>query len=155
NSVNLYKGKAVKPTQVSQELGVRYVLEGSIRKAGNRVRITAQLIDAITGYHLWADRYDRDLHDIFALQDEVTQKIVTALEVKLTPSEQERLGQPLTNNFDAYDYYLRGLEYDLRLTKEANVHACQMYAKAVELDPQFATAYACLGFAYFNQWILG
>ena len=91
NSVNLYKGKAVKPAQVSQELGVRYVLEGSIRKAGKRVRITAQLIDAITGYHLWAERYDRNLEDIFAVQDEVTQKIVTALEVKLTEGEQARL----------------------------------------------------------------
>jgi adenylate cyclase len=155
NSVFLYKGKAVKPEQVSHELGVRYVLEGSIRKAGKRVRITAQLIDATTGYHVWADRYDRDLQDIFALQDEVTQKIVTALEVKLTPGEQERLGQPLTNNFEAYDYYLRGLEYQLRFTKEANVQARQMYAKAVKLDPQFAAAYAQLGFAYFDQWSLG
>jgi TolB-like protein/class 3 adenylate cyclase/cytochrome c-type biogenesis protein CcmH/NrfG len=155
NSVFLYKGRAVKPEQVSQELGVRYVLEGSIRKADKRVRITAQLIDATTGYHVWADRYDRDLQDIFALQDEVTQKIVMALEVKLTPGEQERLGQPLTNNLEAYDCYLRGLEYQFRFTKEANVQARQMYAKAVELDPQFAAGYACLGFAYFDQWSLG
>ncbi len=155
NSVNLYKGKAVKPAQVSQELGVRYVLEGSIRKAGKRVRITAQLVDATTGYHVWADRYDRDLQDIFALQDEVTQKIVAALEVKLTEGEQERLGQPLTNNIEAYDYYLRGLDLHTYSTEEANARAQQMFAKAVELDPQFAAAYACLGWAYFDQWSLG
>ncbi len=155
NSVNLYKGKAVKPEQVSQELGVRYVLEGSIRKAGKRVRITAQLVDATTGYHVWADRYDRDLQDIFALQDEVTQKIVAALEVKLTAGEQERLGRPLTNNIEAYDYYLRGLDCHTYATEEANARARQMFAKAVELDPQFAAAYACLGWAYFDQWSLG
>ena len=155
NSVFLYKGKAVKPEQVSQDLGVRYVLEGSIRKAGNRVRITAQLIDATTGYHVWADRYDRDLHDIFALQDEVTQKVVTALEVKLTHGEHERLGKPLTNNLEAYDYYLRGLDVHSYSTEEANARARQMFAKAVELDPQFAAAYAYLGWAYFDQWSLG
>src|SRR5713226_3157102 len=155
NSVNLYKGKAVKPAQVSQELGVRYVLEGSIRKAGKRVRITAQLVDATTGYHVWADRYDRDLQDIFALQDEVTQKIVAALEVKLTEGEQKRLGRPLTNNIEAYDYYLRGLDCHTYATEEANARARQMFAKAVELDQQFAAAYACLGWAYFDQWSLG
>jgi adenylate cyclase len=155
NSVNLYKGKAVKPEQVSQELGVRYVLEGSIRKAGKRVRITAQLVDATIGYHVWADRYDRDLQDIFALQDEVTQKIVAALEVKLTEGEQERLGRPLTNNIEAYDYYLRGLDFHTSFTEEANARARQMFAKAVELDPQFAAAYAGLGWVYFDQWSLG
>src|SRR5262249_23979991 len=98
NSVFLYKGKAVKPEQVSQELGVQYVLEGSIRKANNRVRITAQLIDATTGHHLWAERYDRDLQDIFAVQDEVTRKIVAALEVKLTEGERQRLGRAPTVN---------------------------------------------------------
>ena len=155
NSVNLYKGKAVKPEQVSQELGVRYVLEGSIRKAGKRVRITAQLVDATTGYHVWADRYDRDLQDIFALQDEVTRKIVAALEVKLTAGEQARLGRPLTNNIEAYDYYLRGLDCHPYATEEANARARQLFAKAVALDPHFAAAYACLGWAYFEQWSLG
>src|SRR5437867_3609131 len=155
NSVFLYKGKAVKPEQVSQELGVRYVLEGSIRKAGKRVRITAQLVDATTGYHVWADRYDRDLQDIFALQDDVTRKIVAALEVKLTEGEQARLGRPLTNNIEAYDYYLRGLDCHPSATEEANARARQLFAKAVELDPHFAAAYACLGWAYFDQWSLG
>lgn len=155
NSVFLYKGRAVKPEQVSKELGVQYVLEGSIRKAGPRVRITAQLVDATTGYHLWADRYDRDLQDIFALQDEVTQKIVAALEVKLTEGEQKRLGRPPTSNLEAYDYYLRGLDLQSHVTEEANALAQQMFAKAIELDPQFADAYACLGWTYFEQWSVG
>jgi TolB-like protein/Tfp pilus assembly protein PilF len=155
NSVNLYKGKAVKPEQVSQELGVRYVLEGSIRKAGNRVRITAQLVDAATGYHLWAERYDRDVQDIFAVQDEVTRKIVAALEVKLTEGEQQRLGRAPTNNVEAYDYYLRGLECHALTTEEANIQAQQLFEKAIQLDPQFATAYAYLGWTYFERWALG
>ncbi len=98
NSVFLYKGKAVKPAQVSRDLGVRYVLEGSVRKVGNRVRITAQLIDATTGYHVWAERYDRDLQDVFALQDEVTEKIVTMLAVKLTGPEKQRLARTRAGN---------------------------------------------------------
>jgi len=109
NSSFLYKGKAVRPEQVSKELGVRYLLEGSIRKASNRVRITAQLIDATTGYHLWAERYDRELQDIFAVQDEVTQKIVTALKVQLTPSEAARAHRAPTNNLEAYDFFCAGL----------------------------------------------
>jgi len=155
NSVFLYKGKAVKPERVSQELGVQYVLEGSIRKANNRVRITAQLIDATTGHHLWAERYDRDLQDIFAVQDEVTRKIVTALEVKLTEGERQRLGRAPTANLQAYDYYLQGLEYHALLTEEANAQAQQLFEKAIQLDPQFAVAYACLGWTYFNKWALG
>jgi TolB-like protein/Tfp pilus assembly protein PilF len=155
NSVLSYKGKTSKAEQVSRELGVRYLLEGSIRKAGNRVRINAQLIDATKGYHLWAERYDRHLEDIFALQDEVTQKIVTALEVKLTEGEQRRRGQPLTNNLEAYDCYLRGLDLYDRSTREATLLAQQLFARAVALDPQFATAHAQLGWAHFAQWSMG
>ncbi len=155
NSVLSYKGKTIKAEQVSRELGVRYLLEGSIRKAGNRVRINAQLIDATKGYHLWAERYDRNLEDIFALQDEVTQKIVTALEVKLTEGEQRQRGQPLTHNLEAYDYYLRGLELYDRSTQEATLLAQQLFARAVALDPQFATAHAQLGWTHFAQWTLG
>ena len=153
NSVFLYKGKAVKPEQVSQELGVRYVLEGSVRKAGSRVRITAQLIDATTGYHLWADRYDRDLQDIFAVQDEVTQQIVAALKVKLTGREQGRLGRTPTNNLEAYDCFLRGLEYHAQRTQEANARARQMFERAIALDPQFAVAYAFLGRTYLMELV--
>jgi adenylate cyclase len=151
NSAFLYKGKVVKPELVSKELGVRYMLEGSVRKAGSRVRITAQLIDATTGYHLWAERYDRELQDIFALQDEVTQKIVAALEVKLTEGEQGRLGRAPTENLEAYDCFLRGLEYHAQRTQEANAQARQLFERAIVLDPEFAAAYAFLGRTYLTE----
>jgi adenylate cyclase len=154
NSVFLYKGKAVKPDQVGQDLGVRYMLEGSVRKAANRVRITAQLVDVTTGYQLWADRYDRELQDIFAVQDEVTHKIVSALEIKLTASERQRLGRPSTSNLDAYEYFLRGLEsYYSRRTQEMNLQARNLFGQAVALDPQFASAYAWLGRTHVIEWI--
>src|SRR5438093_13215636 len=152
NSLSLYKGKAVKPTQIGKELGVRYVLEGSVRKAGSRVRITAQLVDATTSYHLWADRYDRDLQDIFAVQDEVTRKIVAALQVKLTEGEQQRMGHTPTNNLEAYEYFLRGLEFHAHRTQEANGQARQMFERAIALDPNFAAAYAWLGRTYVLDW---
>ncbi len=107
NAVFRYKGEAVEPQRVSQELGVRYVLEGSVRKAGDRVRISAKLIDPPTGYHVWAERYDRVLTEVFALQDEITAKIVTALEVKLPEGEQEQVARRYTENLEAYDYFLR------------------------------------------------
>ena len=152
NSVFVYKGQPVKPAQVSRELGVRYVLEGSVRKAENRVRITAQLIDATTGYHVWAERYDRELKDVFALQDDVTQKIVSVLAVKLTGPEQDRLARPPTDNLDAYDYVLRGMEYRRRTTPEANAQAITMFTKAIELDPRYAGAYTELGWAHLQAW---
>ena len=153
NSVFLYKGKAVKPEQVSHELGVKFMLEGSVRKAGNRVRITAQLIDASTGYHLWAERYDRELQDIFAVQDEVTQKIVAALQVKLTEGEQQRFGHVPTQNLEAYECLLRGLEFYRRRTPETHAHARQLFERAVTLDPQFAAAHAWLGRAYITEYV--
>ena len=149
NSTFTYKGKPVKVQQVAEELGVRYVLEGSVRKADNQVRITAQLVDATTGGHLWAERYDRDLKDIFALQDEITKNIVAGLEVKLT--EEERVARRYTDNLEAYDLFLRGREYFVRGTEEAYAQARQMYEKAVELDPNFAGAYAEL--AYMHWWL--
>ena len=154
NSVFLYKGKAVKPAQVSQDLGVRYVLEGSVRKAGNRVRITAQLIDATTGYHVWAERYDRDLQDVFAVQDEVTGKIVTTLAVKLTDPEKQRLARTRTGNLEAYDLVLRGLEYHRRTTREANAEGKRLFTRALELDPQYGEAYEALGWNYLQAWQL-
>lgn len=126
NSVFTYKGKTVDVAEVSRRFKVRYIVEGSVRKAGNRVRITAQLIDATTGGHLWAERYDRELQDIFAVQDEVTQKIVLALEVKLTKGERERLTSRSTDNVEAYDYYLRGVEQFNTRTKEGNLQARQL-----------------------------
>jgi adenylate cyclase len=154
NSVFTYKGRAVKPEQVSRELGVRYVLEGSVRKAGDRVRITAQLVEATTGYHRWAERYDRDLKDIFAVQEEISRKIVAALAVQLTAGEQARLGRQYTDNLEAYDYLLRGSESLGRYTQETNVQARQMFEKAIALDPTFALAYALLGMTYFGEWSL-
>src|SRR5262249_26790311 len=136
----------------SQELGVRYVLEGSVRKADNQVRITAQLIDATTGGHLWSERYDRPLQDIFALQDEVVRKIVTTLKLQITVQEQGILVRKTTANLAAYDDYLRGREHFNRFTQEANAQARQMFEKALELDPQYAEACAFLGSTYFAQW---
>ncbi len=152
NSTFAYKGKAIKHQQVSQELGVRYVVEGSVQKADTWVRINAQLVDATTGHHLWAERYDRELKDIFALQDEITQKVVDALQVKLTAGEQGRVGQVPTDNLEAYDYYLRGMEHVRRFTKDAEAQAQQMFRRAVALDPQFASAYMALGSTYEREW---
>jgi TolB-like protein/Tfp pilus assembly protein PilF len=153
NSAFTYKGKAVKVQDVSTELGVRYVLEGSVRKADNQVRITAQLIDATTGGHLWSERYDRPLQDIFALQDEVVQKIVTTLKLQLTLQEQGILVHKTTDNLAAYDSYLRGREHLNRFTKETNAQARQLFEHAIALDPQYAEAYASLGSTYFREWL--
>ena len=154
NSVFQYKGKAVKPEDVSRDLGVRYLLEGSVRKAGKRVRVTAQLIDATTGYHMWAERYDRDLDDIFALQDEVTEQIVSALAVQLTSGEQARLERKYTDNLEAYDCYLRADANFSSLTPERLAETRQLYEKAISLDPHFAAAYASLSTTYIIEWDL-
>jgi adenylate cyclase len=142
NTVFTYKGRAVNLEQAARELGVAYLLEGSVRKAGNRVRITAQLIDGATGGHLWAERYDGDLSDIFALQDQIALKIVSALKVKLLPEETRAIKAVPTKNVDAYTYYLRGRELlNIHLTRYYPL-ARSMFAKAAELDPAFAGAYA-------------
>ena len=153
NSVFTYKGRAVRPEQVSRELGVRYVLEGSVRKAENLVRITAQLIDATTGYHLWAEHYDGELKDIFALQDGITQKIVAALGPKLTAGEQSLRGRPETNSIEAYDLVLRGISMIHQYTKESILTARQMFEQAIALDPNYARAYARMAWTYFNEWV--
>jgi len=153
NSASTYKGKAVKVQEVSKELGVQYVLEGSVRKADGQVRITAQLIDALQDHHLWTERYDRPLKDIFALQDEIVQKIVTTLKLQLTLWEQGYPVRKTTDNLEAYDYFLRGSEHFLRFTKETNAQARQMYEKALELDPQYAEAYQALGYTYLREWM--
>jgi TolB-like protein/Tfp pilus assembly protein PilF len=143
-----YKGKPVRVKQVSEELGVRYVLEGSVRKEGDRVRITTQLIDAIQGHHLWAERYDRELKSIFALQDEITLKIVNALQVKLTEGERARMWAKGTNKLDAYMKQLEAQENLYRFNKENNALGHQLAKEAIDLDPQFASAYMSLGKAY-------
>jgi adenylate cyclase len=147
-----YKGKAVKPEQVSRELGVRYVVGGRVRKAGNRVRVAAQLVDATTGYHRWAQRYDWELQDIFALHAEIAQQVVGTLAVQLTAGEQARLRRKYTDNLEAYDYFLRGGEYLRRFTAETNAQAREMFEKAIALDPGFALAYALLSVTYERAW---
>ncbi len=155
NSSFSYKGSAVKVQQVSRELGVRFVLEGSVRKAGNRVRITAQLIDAQSGGHVWAERYDRDLEDIFTVQDEVTQMIVTALEVKLTQAERQHFSAKFTDNLEAYDCVLRAGEQFSLFTRHSVTRARTLYTRAIELDPGYATAFAGLAKVYLFEWITG
>ena len=155
NSTFTYKGKAVKVQKVSQEMGAKYVLEGSVRSAGGRVRITAQLVDGITGQHLWADRYDRELKDIFAIQDEITMNIMIALQIKLTDGEQARIQAKYTNNMAAYVNYLQAGEYFLKFSKEGNVLAKQKYQECIALEPGYAPAYAGLAGAYLQEAWLG
>jgi adenylate cyclase len=154
-----YKGKAIKVQQIGKELGVNFVVEGSVRKAGARVRVTGQLVRCKDGGHLWADRFDRDLTDIFTIQDEITHAIVDQLKVKLLPQEKESIVRMPTDNVAAYTYYLRGREFWHRQTKHYFQLARRMFAKAVEIDPSYARAYAgiadCDSFLvlYYNQKI--
>jgi adenylate cyclase len=155
NSTFTYKGKPVKVQKVAEELGVRYVLEGSVRTAGERVRITAQLIDAITGHHLWGERYERNMKDIFALQDEITLKILVALQVKLTKGEQRALLGKGTDNLEAYLKLLQSSEHAARFTKEDNVLARQLAKEAIALDRGYAIAYLRLSATHLMDLMYG
>ena len=155
NSSFTFKGRNVDVRDVSKNLGVRYVLEGSVRKSGNRVRITSQLIDAVTGGHLWAERFDRDLTDIFAVQDDVTQQIVAALALNLSDADRQRLSAEHTDNLEAYDLFLRGRELWFRTAKETNSQARDLLRRATELDPGFAPAFAFLGATHVVDFING
>lgn len=155
NSVFQYKGRATRPQDVAIELSVRYVLEGSIRRADNHVRINAQLIDATTGYHIWADRYDRELGDIFALQDAIVREIVTSLEVRLTEHEENRLANRYTDNLEAFDLFLHAREHQLRRTREGVAQAGRILEQVIELDPSFAGAYAVLAENHRQEWMYG
>ncbi len=148
-----YKGKPTKVQDISKELGVRYVLEGSVRKTDDRLRIAVELIDATSDHSLWAEQYDRPLKNLFAVQDEIVQKIVTTLNLQLTVREQGSLAHKRTDNLEAYDAFLRGVALNMRFTKETTVQARQMFEKALTLDPQYADAYVMLGFTYHNEWI--
>ena len=147
-----YKGRTLKTQQIGKELSVGHVLEGSVRKAGQRVRVTGQLVSSKDGGHVWAERFDRDLTDIFAIQDEITQAIVEQLKVKLLPQERKSIGQTPTDNVEAYTYYLRGRDFLYRYSKRYFELARRMFAKAIELDPNYARAYAgiadCEAFLY-------
>jgi adenylate cyclase len=152
-----YKGKAVEVQEISRQLGVKYVLEGSVRKADKQVRITAQLVDATTGNHIWAEHYDRPLKDIFSLQDEIVRRIATTLNLQLNLREEHWFSVTKgTENLEAYDDFLRGLEYLSRYTKDGDEKARQMFQKAIALDPKYADAYAWLGAVYLvdlvSQW---
>ncbi len=157
NSSFVYKAKAIDVKQVGRELGVRYVLEGSVRKAANRVRITGQLVDTTKGAHLWADRFDGGLDDIFDLQDQVTASVVGAIAPTLEKAEIERAKRKPTESLDAYDYYLRGMANVHLWTKEANSEALRLFYKAIELDPDFASAYGMAAWCYawrkWNGWM--
>jgi adenylate cyclase len=153
NSSFAYKGRAAKVQDIGRDLGVRFVLEGSIRKAGNRVRITAQLIDAGSGGHLWAERFDRDLTDIFATQDEVVEKIVGALAVTLTKGERQRLRRRATADVAAYETWLRARETLSRSTRESVAQARALYRRAIEIDPAFAAPHAGLSLAVISDYV--
>jgi TolB-like protein len=152
NSTFTYKGKTVTIRQVAEELGVRYVLEGSVRRAGDQVRINAQLIDATTGGHVWAERYDSSLTDVFALQDKVTQNIVTALAVNLTAGERERQARKETDSPDAYDAFLRGWAHYRLFTPEDLGKSVPYFEQAIQLDPNYGRAHAALAAVYRESW---
>jgi len=153
NSTFVYKRKGVKVQQVAEDLGVRYVLEGSVQRSGNRVRVTAQLIDALTGNHLWAEHYDRDLKDIFAVQDEITMKILQSIRVKLTEGEQELKRKP-PRNLEAFLKVLQAAEYIQRFNIEGNIMGKQLAEEAIALDPEFASAYYALaGTHMMDVWL--
>src|SRR6266536_2024851 len=157
NSTFTYKGRPVDAKQVSRDLGVRYVLEGSVRKAGSRVRIAARLVDASTSAHIWVERFEGGLEDIFDLQDQVTASVVGAVMPKLEQAEIERTRRKPTDSLDAYDYYLRGIAVDrlVGVTKEANSDALRLFYKAIELDPDFALAYARAAHCYTIRKVSG
>jgi len=156
NSTFTYKGRAVDMKQVGRELGVRYVLEGSVRKAGNRVRVTGQLIDTTTGVHLWADRFEGGLADIFDLQDQVTASVVGAIGPELERAEIERAKHKPTESLDAYDYFLRGLASVYRGNSDGIAEGLKMFYRAIELDPEFARPYGMAAWCYawrsINGW---
>jgi adenylate cyclase len=155
NSSFAYKGQPVTVKQTAKELGVRYILEGSVQRAGDRVRITAQLIDATTDYHMWSENYDHDLSDIFALQDEITLKIIETMQIKLTMGEQARLWAGMTSNIQAFDMLMRGLDAFYRTNEKDNKQAQQFFKQAINIDKSYAMAYAWLGFTHTSEIFYG
>jgi len=148
NSTFAYKGKHVKVQQVAEDLGVRYVLEGSVLKSGERLRVTAQLIDAITGHHLWTEQYEREMKELFGLLDEITQEIAVALQVKLTHGEQMRMWAKGTDSLEAWRHVSKGISLFWLLRKEDNAKARELFKQAVELDPEYAAAWTWLAGSY-------
>ena len=155
NSVFAYKGKPVNVQKVNKELGARYILWGSVQKANDKIRVNAQLIDAASGHNIWAERYYRDLRNLFAVQDNIVQAIVTTLAVKIDNEERERVMRKDTENLEAYDYVLRGWEHYLRSTRSENTKTQHMFEKAIALDQRYATAYVGLGQTYMAEFAYG
>jgi adenylate cyclase len=155
NSTFAYKGQAVDVKRVGRELGVRYVLEGSVRKAGQRIRVTAQLIEAETGNHIWAERYDRELEDIFDLQDELTEAISAHVDAELAGSERGQAHKKTTANLDAWELYQRGMWHYYKFSRDDTAEARRLFQLASERAPEFASAYAGLGFIAFAETIFG
>ena len=155
NSSFTFKGKAVDIKEVGRRLGVRYVLEGSVRKASGKVRITGQLIDAVTGAHIWADRFERDLTDVFALQDEVTVAVVSAIQPKLLQTEIAMATRRRPENLTAYDFYLRAMQQFYLTTREGVAEAIRLAHRALELDPRFGFVAALAGVCHMNNVVLG
>jgi len=153
NSTFTYKGKAVRVQQVAEDLGVRYVLEGSVQKFGTRLRVTAQLVDALTGRHLWAEQYGRDMKDLFALLDEITHEVVVALQIKLTHGEQARVWAKGTDNLEAWGYFSKGMGLLWRFTKEDNAMARESFERAVRIDPKYALAWAYLAWTHWMELV--
>ena len=151
NSSFTYRDKSAKAQDIGKDLGVKYLLEGSVRKAGNRIRITVQLIDTSNGHHLWAERFDRELTDMFALQDEITERIVSTLSVQLSGAEKQQLANNATKSFEAYDLFLQWQISGARFTKEGMAEASAMYRQAIGLDPAFARAYGALAVVLTRQ----
>jgi len=151
NSTFAYKGKPVKVQKVAADLSVRYVLEGSVQTSGDAVRIHAQLIDALSGNHLWAERYDRKMTDLFALQDEITERIVTAMQIKLTDGEQMRIRRRQTRSVEAWNLLGEGTEHFYRRTKADNARARELFNEAIKVDPGYGLAYALLAWTYWFE----
>jgi adenylate cyclase len=155
NTVFTYKDNPVKVKDVSRDLGVRYVLEGSVQKIGGRLRINSQLIDANTGHHLWAERYDKDLRDLFKLQNEIVQTIVSKMAIQIEETERARVMRKSTDNLRAYDYLLRGQEHFYQRTRKGSKEARIMFQKAIEIDPRYSSAYAALAWAHLDDFFYG
>ncbi len=151
NSTFTYKGVSVRIQEIAEELGARYVLEGSVRTAGNRIRVSAQLIDGVTGHHVWAEKYDRAMEDIFDLQDEITQKIVTTVQPALVKAELERSAAARPENLRAWDHYLRGMALLHKQTINDNSNARDLFQKAIDLEPEYGEAWAALGWGYLRD----
>lgn len=155
NSSFSFRETAAKAQEIGRDLGAQYLLEGSVRRSGNQMRITAQLIDVESGHHLWAERFDRELTDVFAVQDEITKKIVTALSIQLTSDEQQQLARDATTSFEAYDLFLRGQELRASYSQEALENAMDMFRRAISSDPGFGRAYGALAIAMMRHVFAG